>query len=77
MFLSLNEHDFTRLGLTTKMIKTIQKIQTQYRNYDETKSTEEWLEDTMVDADYHEQADVSRRVINANNPYEGIILEQV
>lgn len=82
-FQSLNGRDFTRLGFTTKMIKTIEKIQAQY-NRNEAKGTEEWLDDTMmVEADQHDQepasepAEMSRRIIDETNPYEGISLEKV
>lgn len=76
-FLSLNQHDYTRLGLTTKMIKIIEKMQMQYKNSNETSKdvAEEWLDDVVDET--RKPAEVCRRVTNGDNPYEGISLEQV
>lgn len=73
-FLALNERDFTRMNLTTKMIKLIEKLQAEFN--DETADTvyEEIIEEGN---DSSEEVYQVEALIDPNNPYEGINLEKV
>ncbi|XP_055527780.1 uncharacterized protein LOC129720338 [Wyeomyia smithii] len=75
-FLELNERDYSRLQLTTKMIKTIEKLQAQFREKPEDcKEHEEWVEEVSNnDSEYCQENAVSW---DADNPYHGISLEEV
>ncbi|XP_055537684.1 uncharacterized protein LOC129725654 isoform X2 [Wyeomyia smithii] len=74
-FLELNERDYSRLQLTTKMIKTIEKLQAQFREKPEDcKEHEEWIEEVSNnDSEYCQENAVSW---DADNPYHGISLEE-
>lgn len=77
--MEINEQDFKRLNLTTKMIKIVTKIQDQQRNNDE---TEEWIEEEKPLHGSNNDNPRSNKtsgvqIIDPDNPYAGINLEQV
>lgn len=71
--MALNERDFSRMNLTTKMIKIIEKIQSKHstRTTDTPQDTVDENNVSTVDV-YQVEA-----IINPNDPYQGINLEQV
>lgn len=77
--MELNELDYRRLNMTTKMIKAITKIQEQQRITDE---TEEWIEEETP-AQFSQIGNPRNidapeiRVADPENLYAGINLEQV
>nr|XP_029723539.1 uncharacterized protein LOC109403469 isoform X2 [Aedes albopictus]XP_029723540.1 uncharacterized protein LOC109403469 isoform X2 [Aedes albopictus] len=73
-FLALNERDFSRMSLTTKMIKIIEKLQTESRTEADDTLYEEFIEEEADATDENSQIEA---VIDPNNPYQGISLEQV
>ncbi|XP_055527157.1 uncharacterized protein LOC129719772 [Wyeomyia smithii] len=75
-FLELNERDYSRLQLTTKMIKTIEKLQAQFREKPEDcKEHEEWVEE--VSNNDSENCQENAVSWDADNPYHGISLEEI
>lgn len=68
-FLELNDQDFSRLRMKTKLIKTIQKLQNEYMN---DPIIEELVEDPL-DITEDPKSDEEP----ATNPYHGILLEKV
>lgn len=81
--MSLNETDFARLKLTTKIIKTILKIQKQLS--DDQVIEEEYLETQETPETPNEEAETATEANNqptpgssdVHNPYHGITLEHV
>lgn len=74
-FLSLNDNDFTRIKMTTKMIKIIQKIQKDFQN-----SNEEWIIEEVEISPGKSQSnhvDNTSEKVDPDNPYKGISLEKV
>ncbi|XP_062553703.1 uncharacterized protein LOC134218586 [Armigeres subalbatus] len=72
-FLSLNENDFLRLKMTTKMIKIIQKIQKE-------QNPEEWIvEEVEVSPtkSRNDNIDDPAQKFDPDNPYKGISLDNV
>lgn len=78
--MELNEQDFKRLNMTTKMIKIVSKIQIQQRA---TTETEELIDEDTPKHDpqnRHPRAidiPVIQIEVDPENPYRGIDLEQV
>ncbi|XP_065072696.1 uncharacterized protein LOC135697046 [Ochlerotatus camptorhynchus] len=74
-FMALNEQDFKRLSMTTKMIKLIIKIQEQHRaNFE----PEEWIEEEIVlNASRNGYFIPKTEHVNSTNPYIEIDLEQI
>ncbi|XP_062714475.1 uncharacterized protein LOC115253595 [Aedes albopictus] len=68
-FLELNDQDFIRLRLKTKLIKTIQKIQKQYLN-------DHIIEELEEEKDPLSTSDVAPGTSGVN-PYHGIVLEEI
>lgn len=81
-FFQLDEKDFTRLSLTTKQIKIIQRVQAQYKEV-----TEEWIdEESYQDAQQltvkpNEPALIAPTTptepTDPNQPYREIRLDEV
>lgn len=78
-FLSLNDNDFTRIKMTTKMVKIVQKVQNQLRD-----GKEEWITEEVEASPTKPQIDETNtnqintpHNVDPNNPYKDISLEKV
>ncbi|XP_065092129.1 uncharacterized protein LOC135712957 [Ochlerotatus camptorhynchus] len=74
-FLSLDENDFTRLKMTTKMIKIVQKLQNHLQD-----CNEEWIVEEVEISPTNTQtvnADDTPQNVDPNDPYKGISLDNV
>ncbi|XP_058445906.1 uncharacterized protein LOC131427042 [Malaya genurostris] len=78
-FLTLNERDFIRLQLTTKMIKWIEKLQLEYKKNDYLEhESEEWIQENLCMSESHiSDIETINQNWSVDNPYSGINLEEI
>lgn len=84
-FIQLDDNDFTRLKLTTKMIKIIQRVQREYKDQEVERVEEDPLNfsygtTTMcatTSASYNTNTPATCSATDPNDPYQGINLDEV